>query len=204
MRIVTQAQALEDLKHHFPAFYEFATGAWDDCRNLPTKDLSVFTFRTKSSAIHDYMVARAAVHCETVEDMKPFKKNGMKGILVAGKYAIRFKKLDEDGRSKNQPTQQVKQFRSQIQLEGIEAEHHLELGYVTNAFQTEVLDVRLVCPSGELSNAWAESIGESVCSPVIEDIFAEFQDSEIGETEIAPKGVEEKEGKVIPFRKEES
>jgi hypothetical protein len=204
MPIVSQAQALEDLKHHFPAFYEWATGAWNDCRGLPTKDLAVFTFRTKASAIHDYIVARAAIYCETVEDVKPFKKNGMKGILIGGKYAIRFKKLDEDGRSRSQPTQQVKQFRSQIQLEGIDAEHHLELGYITDAFQTSVLDVRLVCPSGESSNAWGESIGESTSNPVIEDIFAEFQDSDIGETEIAPKVAEEKEGKVIPFRKEES
>lgn len=199
MPIISQAEALKDLAPHLGSFYAIATGAWDDCRNLPGKDLAIFTFRTKSSAVHDYMVFRAAHYCEVAERIRPFKKNGMKGILVDGKYAIRFKKLDEDGKSKSQRTQQVMLYRSQVQLEGIDAQHHLELGYVTNSLRTEVLDVRIVCPSGEAANAWGSSIIASPAVSIVEDLFEEFYDSDFEPAAIGPKGDESKDATVIKF-----
>lgn len=202
MPIISQAKALEDLSPHFGPFYELATGAWEDCRNLPFKDLAIFTFRTKSSAVHDYMVARAAIYAELVEGVRPFTKNLMKGIVVKGMhavYAIRFKKLDEEGKSKSLPTQQVKAYRNQVQLEGIDAQCHLELGYITNPLRTQVLDVRLVCPSGEVSNAWATSINETTVKPVVEDIFETWYDSEVEPAAVGPKRDEKKDGVVIQF-----
>ena len=66
-----------------------------------------------------------------------------------GCIGIRLKKLDEDGLSKNQPTTQVKEFRDQLTLPAVEADYHLEAGYVVDRFGSALTSVDLVCPSGD-------------------------------------------------------
>lgn len=186
MPIVNQARAVKDLGQHLPYLDVIVREAWGDLDALPLNLQLKMSARTRASLIHDFMLDRAAQYAAETGGVRYFERQSMCGLVVDGRYAIRFKKLDEDGLSRNQPTLQVAEFRNQVELDGIDAAHHLEVGYVMNAFGTEVSDVRVTCPAGR-GNAWSMSIrGESVAT-VIADIFADQSIDEVQEAAVVPR-----------------
>ena len=100
-------------------------------------------------------------------------------FVVDAKLAIRFKKFDESYISKNQPTKQVKDFRGQLQLAGIEASHNLEAGYILDQ-DGQLKAVHLVCPSGLKSNYWEVLLTQSGSESIVSDLFAKKVDEEGG------------------------
>lgn len=199
MAIVSREVVCEDLDQHLDAFDEMVRAAWKDYESLPDRCHVVFGARSRASNVHDFLLDRAASYAATTPGVKFFKRNLMHGIVIDGKYAIRFKKFDLDNRSKNQPTQQVAEFRNQIDLDGIDAPHHLEVGYVLDFLESEVLDVRLACPSGH-GNAWVVSVSDRGAAAVLADLFSPVDhggsEAEIEPADIAPRKVE---GEVVPF-----
>lgn len=171
MPIADQAKTSAELAQHLPHLSALVQGAWQDVEDLPPALRLIMCTRTRASLVHDFMLKRAAEYAEQAEDVRYFQRQSMHGLVVNGRYAIRFKKLDEESRSKNQPTQQVTEFRAQIELDGIDAAHNLEIGYVLNDFGTDIADVRLTCPSGS-GNAWVMSVRDAVGSTIVSDIFA--------------------------------
>ncbi len=197
MPIVSQAKAIADLEAHLPHLVNLVTQAWDDVECLPEQTRAIMTPRSRSSLVHDHMLSRAASYAAKSDGVRYFERQLMHGLIFKGKYALRFKKLDDDGLSRNHPTTQVTEFRSQIGLEGIDAAHHLEIGYVTNALGTSIQDVRLTCPAGR-GNAWSVSVTGSTAKAVIVDIFDSVEPTEIEEAEIAPR---KGSADVLPFIK---
>lgn len=200
MSTYSKTTALQDLQPHLASFYKIAVGAWNDYQSLPDWALVSFTSRSRASAVHDLIVTRASAYCEQTAEVIQFEISGMKGILVANKYAIRFKKLDNSGLSRNQPTLQVKQFRSQECLDGLPDLVHLELGYITDQFQTEVSEIRLVCPSGSDANSWEVAINDSTTLSVVEDLFDRAAANDIGETKMKPKAGKKQGENVVNMR----
>lgn len=197
MSIVSQVKVTTDLEAHMPYLVDLVKGAWEDVENLPALLKVIMTPRTRASLIHDHMLSRAAKYAAESEGVRYFERQLMHGLVFEGKYAIRFKKLDDDSLSRNQPTTQVTEFRSQIELEGIDAAHHLEVGYVTDSLGTSVRDVRITCPSGR-GNAWSVSVMDCIAKAVVVDIFADVEPSEIEQADITPR---KKSADVLPFIK---
>ena len=199
MAIVSREVACEELNHHLEAFDEIVRGAWDDFGALPSHCHVTFGLRSRASVVHDFLLSRAAAYADATPGVKYFKLNLMHGLVIEGKYAIRFKKFDADNRSRNQPTMQVVEFRGQIELDGIDAAHHLEVGYVLDSLDTEVLDVRLACPAGH-GNAWVVSVSDHGANAVLADLFSPSNDDG-GGSEVEPATIEPRkpEGEVIPF-----
>lgn len=198
--IVAQEIAAKELDTHLPELATLVRAAWSDVEMLPDSFRVVMTPRTRACAVHDFMVARAAGYATSADGVRIFERQSMHGIVVDDKYAIRFKKFDEDGLSKNQPTIQVTEFRSQLELDGIDAVHHLEVGYVLNAFGTDITDILVTCPAGK-GNAWAMSLKSQQAKTVVADIFENVPAQEPVEgVIIKPR---QTGGDVIPFRKNE-
>ena len=202
MAIVSQDQAVEELNEHLGALDTIIRGAWRDVESLPTSCHIVMTARSRASLVHDYILARASEYASSAENVRYFTRQLMHGLVVDGRYAIRFKKFDEDNRSRNQPTVQVTEFRGQIELDGIDATHHLEVGYITNALGTDIADVRIACPSG-FGNAWAVSISDRGVETVLADLFP--KDGGDGSSDVEEASIEPRKplGEIIPFRKSE-
>lgn len=200
MAIVDQETAVEELKDHFSDLESIVHNAWKDVNTLPTSSLIVMSARSRASLVHDHIIAHAASYADRVANAHPFVRKQMRGLVLNGRYAVRFKKFDDENKSKNQPTQQVAEFRSQIELDGIDAMHHLEIGYLTNELDTDVIDVRIACPSGE-GNAWVVSISGNEASTIIADLFP--SDSGDGGFQVEPADIEprEKPGVVVPIFK---
>ncbi len=186
MPIVSQVKALADLKAHLPHLTSLVTEAWQDVERLPGHTRAIMTPRSRSSLVHDHMLSRAASYAAKSDGVRYFERQLMHGLIIMGKYALRFKKLDDEGLSRNHPTLQVTEFRSQIELEGVDAAHHLEIGYVTDDLGTCVEDVRLTCPSGR-GNAWSVSVIGATAKSIVVDIFDGVEPAEIEEAKIAPR-----------------
>lgn len=186
MHLVDQAKAFKELEPHVEHLAAMVKGAWSDTKSLSPEFRLVMTLRTEASAVHDFMLARASSYAAQVEGVRYFKRNLMHGLVINGKYAIRFKKFDEEGISRNQPTAQVAKFRSQIALPGIDAAHHLEVGYITDDLGLNVADIRVTCPSGR-GNSWSTSIMGKESVTVVADLFAQTDEGIIEPAKVVPK-----------------
>lgn len=188
MAIVSCEVACEDLNQHLDAFDEMVRSAWKEYESLPPNCHLAFGPRSRASAVHDFVLQKAAAYAASNTGVQYFQRNLMHGIVIDGKYAIRFKKFDSESRSRNQPTQQVTEFRNQIELEGIDAAHHLEVGYLLDDLETEVQDVRLACPAG-YGNAWVVSLSDRGAALVLADLFPPQLDGDasVEPADIAPR-----------------
>jgi len=197
MAIVSQEVVCAELAEHLDALDGMVRGAWSDYIALPSECHIVFGLRSRASVVHDFLLSRAAAYAESTAGVRYFKRNLMHGLVFNNRYAIRFKKFDDENRSRNQPTIQVLEYRSQIELDGVDAAHHLEVGYVLDSLDTEVLDVRLACPAGH-GNAWVTSISDEGAGAVLADLFPSQNG---GGDEIEPARIEPRkpEGEVIPI-----
>jgi hypothetical protein len=193
MPLVAMHTALAALDSHLGPVASVASKAWDRYHQLPAADRLIFGARERANCVHAYMLHYAAEYAAQASGVRCFERNQMCGIVIDDKYAIRFKKIDEDSLSRNQPSKQVEEFRAQIELDGIDASHHLELGYVLNRLGTDLLDVRLVHPAGE-GVSWAKSLTPTFQDATVADIFENVAE------EVTPASIEPKETAVVlPF-----
>lgn len=87
------------------------------------------------------MLKEAARYADRAEGVCWFKVNQLHGLVINEQIAIRFKKFDCRIIPSNIRTQQVVSFRSQRHIEGIDAIHHLEVGYNLDSLEKEIAEV---------------------------------------------------------------
>ena len=194
MPLVAQAKAFQELESHVEHLAAMVKGAWTDAQSLDPELRLVITPRSEASIIHDFMLDRASKYAAKTPGVRYFKRQLMHGIVINDTYAIRFKKFDEDSISSNQPTAQVARFRSQINLPGIDAVHHLEVGYVTDQLGINVADVRVTCPAGR-ANSWSASIMGAESITLVADLFANEEVQEVAPAKVAPKTIPSEKSK---------
>ena len=203
MPLIDQSQAFELASPHFAALYDIPHEAWDTYhRDTPSRLLVSYSQRTRASAVHDLIVTGAECYAASGKangGLRTFERQLMRGIVIANTLAIRIKKLNEDSLSRSQITGQVAQFREQIPLEGLGAVHNLEWGYVINEAQTDIVEIRLVCPSGD-GVYWAMRIDGRGASFDTVDIFT----PQVSPAPIPPKIGPKRDAIVIPIRKKDT
>lgn len=191
-------ETLQFLRPHRDALFMFPKKAFELYQTLSPEVLLHFGKRTRASAVHDLMLKEAARYADRAEGVRWFKVNQLHGLVINEQIAIRFKKFDSRIIPSNIRTQQVVSFRSQCHIEGIDAIHHLEVGYNLDSLEKEIAEVFVVNPSGFKSNFWAYKITESEVKPIVENIFSDHSDDTIQPAIIKPK-----QGAIIlPFKNE--
>lgn len=202
MALIEQTEAIKFLNPHLGAIRNIVSGGWDDYINgYSDAHRTIHTSTTRASIVHDHIVERVSRYVLTEEGLRLrlHEVRGLRALVVDSQFVIRFKKFDELGMSRNQPTKQVQDFRSQIALTGIDAIHHLEVGYVLDAIQSTITKVCMTCPNGD-RNYWElelPSNGSVVTS--VQDLFVASETDEISEARaiIVPKSG----GAVVPMRR---
>jgi hypothetical protein len=167
---VDQQQALAELAHHTESIHSLVTSAVAIYNGTLAEQLLAHTKRTKASSIHDYFFDAAKKFCEGRTDARVHTQNLMRLLVLDERYVFRFKMLDEDDLPRNQPTVQVRKFRSQMEIEGLGEYYRLEIGYKLAQIGT-LERVLLVCPSSTKANAWASNIVGSEQLPVVVPLF---------------------------------
>lgn len=187
------------LQPHLGFLHDLPHNAWAQYHaEIPAHLLIAFCSRTRASGVHNLMVSDATRYAAVTADVRPFDRFKMKGITINGVLAIRFKKLGEDSRSRNQPSQQVRDFRNQMRLDGIPAAYNLELGYVLNEHETEITEARLVHPSGKGIFWWTRIGAPGEQAGTIELFPNQPEGPKPKPPAIGPK---KKDNNIVPIRK---
>lgn len=112
--------------------------------------------RTKASIIHDRIVARVKEKTQDIPNVVEFKQKRSGFLLrIIGDTLdmyVRFKKLNQQLRTSNIPTQRALAFAKQGQLtleELVKPTLNLNAGYVPNRFGTELNGIFITCPNGK-------------------------------------------------------
>ena len=200
MGLISQEDVKKIIAPHVCALRAIPLDAWDQYHSqTPDGLLVAYGPRTRASSVNDLMLKNAAEYAATNRDsIRVFERQQMIGITINGTLAIRFKKLDEDSQSRNQPSQQVEDYRGQRSLDGIDAIHNLELGYVLSDQETEILEIRVVHPSGRGVAWWFCLNEEDEVSGAIE-LFTPSTELEPQPPKIVPKTTDN----VVPIRKKQ-
>ena len=70
-------------------------------------------------------------------------------LFETASVVIRFKKMDEDGRSRNYPTRQARDFDAQLELPGLPPKpDRLTVGYLLDETGTEFVICQIARPDG--------------------------------------------------------
>lgn len=154
----TQDQAMLQLDPFFDELDAICRGGLARYQQYPAGFRIEHDARAAAACIYTHMVALA-------DDMltdKPgvvFKNiRGLKVWIIGERATIRFKKMDEDGRTRNYPTKQARDFDRQIPLDGIPLPPlNLVVGYLPNLLGTDVDRVQVARPSGR-SIEWCAAL----------------------------------------------
>lgn len=180
------------LTPYFDDIWGVIHGAWNDWNTLiPAEAKAAATLRSKASFIHDFMASRWRKLEQTLDGVRTESIKMMFVVTIRppgfrGAICIRLKKMDEEGRSSNQQTQQVRDYRNQIKISELEADFHLEVGYVPDGLGLKAQAVYLVCPAGD-GIYWKAEVTPQGSVQHLGNIFAENNNKTSGESDVYRK-----------------
>lgn len=141
----------------------------DDLDAIPRAAFSMYrTYRPEHLVEHDARAAASCTYCHMVAEadrrwigrsgITPIDIRGLKVWLVRDKAVIRWKKMDEDGNSRNYPTKQAKDYDDGATLPGLPPPAvRLAVGYLPNPTSTEIVRVQVAKPR-RLGIEWCAAI----------------------------------------------
>lgn len=119
-------------------------------RSYPPEHLVEHDARASASCIYSHMVAEAERRFGDRAGLVPKDLSGLKVWLFKDKAVIRWKKHDEDGRSRNYPTKQTRAFdRGDPLLDLPSPAVRLSVGYFLDPTATELIRVQVAKPVGK-------------------------------------------------------
>lgn len=133
------------------AFDEISRAGHHRFRSYRPEDLVELDARAQAACTYAHMLAEADRRFLELPGVRHFDLNGLKlwHFEEAG-VVIRFKKMDEDGRSRNYPTKQAKKFDGQMELPGLPpAPVRLTAGYLLDATGTGFVRSQIAMPLGK-------------------------------------------------------
>ena len=188
MAFISKAEVERLLADHINDIWEIVNGGYKDyVDSYDERHKLLHCPTTKASIIHDHQVARAATYAfkNSVFGTKLLEFSKLKILLIGDKFAIRFKKLNPDKKSSNQPTQQVKDFLSQEALPGIHTTHNLEAGYIVNGDDNNDISIYLTCPSSHKTTPyWHVELFNGKVEQVESELFEHTKEVENSDDEV--------------------
>jgi hypothetical protein len=105
--------------------------------------------RTQATCVYSHMAAEAIRQFAGRADIVEREVRGLRLWMIEDHTVMRFKKMDEDGTTRNYPTKQAKAFDYMQELPGIpRLPTRITVGYVLDATETQILRVQLARPNG--------------------------------------------------------
>ncbi|KCZ83111.1 hypothetical protein HAD_15527 [Hyphomonas adhaerens MHS-3] len=154
----TQEQVMAELDPYFDEIDAICRGGLTRYQQYPADIRIEHDARAAASCIYTHMVTIAEEQLTPAQGVNFKSIRGLKVWIIGEKATIRFKKMDEEGRSRNYPTKQIRAFDRQMPLPGIpHPALNLVVGYLPNALGTEVERVQVARPSGK-SVDWCAAI----------------------------------------------
>lgn len=154
----TQTDAMGALDAHFADLDFVCRGGLARYREYPAEFRIDHDGRAAATCIYAHMVAIADSRLTDKPGVVFEDIRGLKVWIIGEMATIRFKKMDEDGRSRSYPTKQAKDFDRQLPLPGLpHPPLNLVVGYLPDPTGTRVERVQVAMPSGK-SITWCAAI----------------------------------------------
>lgn len=172
--------ALDEARPLLTPFFErlsyCVTSAIAHYNGLPAEERVYHKKRTRANIINDQMVRYAREAFADDPNVRFIERNSHTRLVIADRFEVRLKKLDEHLRSRNVPTQQAMAFLYQLQpvLPGFEPLTNIIVGYRWNLLQTEITGVYIVCPLGD-NNEWVIEIATQPQPVSVPDFLGKSQ-----------------------------
>lgn len=173
--------------------------AWEEWLEQPAKFRVKMTGGARATIVHDLIVGIASHRLSGVA--RVFDKAALKLFVFGEQICIRFKKHDQELAPRNQPTKQVMDFLGQRPLDGVPAVHHLEVGYVLDPSETQVVSTNMVCPNGHKNRPyWHVELKDEGYQCDVTDLFdSGLPPDGDSHSEEGSKWKSRESGVVIPF-----
>ena len=106
--------------------------------------------RAQASCTYAHMVSAADRRFLGRTDVRLLEIRNLKlWLFESAQIVVRFKKMDEDGRSRNYPTKQAKAFDAQLELPGLPPKPlRLTVGYLLDDTDTQFVRTQIARPDG--------------------------------------------------------
>lgn len=146
---IGELQAL--LRPHLGRFARVVWPIWDRFLELPEDHRLAYDPTTEANVMHSYMVQNAKREFDNLPGVQFLEAYGFHlGIDgtaygLDGQAVCRFKKFDEDGRSRNYPTDRQEALHRNDQLDGMpDRATYVDIGYSLNPLHTNIIEVQAV------------------------------------------------------------
>lgn len=137
----------DDLLGSFDALTREAHSVY---RSYAPEILIEHDIRAQATCTYTHMVAAADRRFADHTGIRPLDIRGLKvWLFESASVVVRFKKMDEDGRSRNYPTRQARDFDRQLELPGLPPKPlRLTVGYLLDDTATEFVRCQIARPDG--------------------------------------------------------
>jgi hypothetical protein len=150
---------LQHVAHLLSDIEEITRSAHGRYRAYPDDVLVEHSSRAAATCTYDHMVAHADRLWTDRPGIMAKEIRGLKVWLIGSVAVLRFKKMDEDGRSRNYPTKQAKNFDRQLPLPGLPAPAtRLTAGYLLDETQTQFIRAQIARPIAPGVMEWCAAI----------------------------------------------
>lgn len=120
-------------------------------RSYKPEHLIEHDLRTQANCIYVHMVAEAERTFEKYPNVRKMDLGGLLIWLFEDHTAVRFKKMDDSGKSRNYQTKQAKAFDSNLQLAGLPpAPTRIAVGYLLDPTALGVERTQIARANGKL------------------------------------------------------
>lgn len=151
---------MERLDPFLDDFSAIAHHAVSIYRSYPPAVLVEHSKRAAANNVYDHMVEEASRRFDGRSDVRLVEIRGLKLWLLGADHhtVIRWKKMDEDGKSRNYPTKQAKSFDFQQELAGLPPKPvRVTVGYLLDVTGTKIDRVQVARPNA-LQVDWCAAI----------------------------------------------
>lgn len=156
----TMDETMEVLSGHLDDIDGILRVAHNRFRAYRPEDLVELDARAQASCTYAHAVAEADRRLLGRTRIKPIEIRGLKlWLLEDANVALRLKKMDEDGTSRNYPTKQAKDYDAGRELPGLPMPPvRLTAGYVLDETGASFLRSQVARPSGKKNIMWCAAI----------------------------------------------
>lgn len=155
----SQADAMNALDPYIDDLDAICRTAHATYRAYPPEVLIEHDRRAAASCIYSHMVSEAERRLTGRDGVVAMNLRGLYVWVVAQIVTIRFKKMDEDGRTRTYPTKQAKDYDRQRELPGLPSPPiNLVVGYLPDPTETEIVRVQVARPFGREAIDWCAAL----------------------------------------------
>ncbi|MBF0372046.1 MAG: hypothetical protein HQL39_01360 [Alphaproteobacteria bacterium] len=159
--ILNQEECMRVLGPHLGVLHDIIHEAFAKYQAYSPEALADHDERAAAACVHSHIITAAGATFGESSGAILLDARGLKVLNVGDRVVARFKKVDEDGRSRSYPTRQAKNFDKQLPLPNLpNPAARLTIGYEPDIAFTAIQRVVVSCPLGP-SILW--------CSQVLRD-----------------------------------